>query len=292
MMEIGSKYVGAEFREYKTEIAWRQTTNFAAATNDANPCYLDDERPKGLVAPPMLAAALTWPVTERLKDFIRIDDFPAELLDYQVHYSESIEFYRLIRPNDRLVIKGRVAAILPHRAGTHFIIRYEAFDGQGELVFTEFIGALLRGVSCADEGQSEDLPVTPQGPRPAEVLWEMPIFIDPLAPYVYDGCTDIVFPVHTSPRFAHQVGLPGIIYQGTATLALAAKELVNHEGGGDPGRLKALSCRWTAMVRPGTEIRVRLVGTNQGQHGQNLFFVVLNADGDKAVSQGWALMAD
>ena len=107
IMEINSKIVGHKFRELKREVTWRQTTNYAAAASDANPCYLDDERSGGLVAPPLLATALTWPVTERLGDFIGIDDFPTEFLNYGVHYSEALEFHRIIRPGDRLVSRNQ-----------------------------------------------------------------------------------------------------------------------------------------------------------------------------------------
>jgi acyl dehydratase len=80
------------------------------------------------------------------------------------------------------------------------------------------------------------------------------------------------------------VGLPGIILQGTCTLALAARELVNREAGGDPTRLKTLSCRFSGMVRPGTSIRVELKSRSRG----DLFFEVLNQEGEKAVSKGYA----
>jgi hypothetical protein len=50
-----------------------------------------------------------------------------------------------------------------------------------------------------------------------------------MRPYVYDGCTNIYFPIHTSVGFARMVGLPDIILQGTATLAYAARELADRE---------------------------------------------------------------
>ena len=43
------------------------------------------------------------------------------------------------------------------------------------------------------------------------------------------------------------MGLPGIIHQGTATLAYAVRELVNREARGNPALLKALACRFTGM---------------------------------------------
>ena len=107
---------------------------------------------------------------------------------------------------------------------------------------------------------------------------------------MYDGCTDIVFPIHTSPAFAKMVGLPGVILQGTATLALAVRELINREAGGDPDRLESVGCRFAGMVLPDSTIGVRLLGREPGPAGTGLFFEVINAQGQPAVRHGHALL--
>ncbi len=289
-MEISSTIVGVEIAGRETTVAWRSTTNCAASLGDGNVRYFDDTREKGLIAPPMFAVALTWPLSVDLGARLQVDAFPSEVLMTQVHYSEHLQFHRLVRPGDHLKITGKVAGVLSHRSGTHFIVRYDATDAKGEKVFTEHSGAMLRGVTCADGDRANDLPRIPDNPGradPESPVWEAPISITRFLPYVYDGCTDIVFPIHTSPRFAKQVGLPGIIVQGTATLALAAREIVDREAGGDPSRLKALSCRFSGMVHPGSEIRVRLVAKNMKEAG-DLFFEVINDEGQRAISNGYA----
>ena len=283
-MEINSKYVNSTLKTRTAEITWRMTTNFAAAVADRNERYFDDKRPEGLVAPPMLAVALTWPITADLGGHLENPDFPAEVLATQVHYTEHLVFHRLIRPGDRLTIKGRIAAILPHRAGTHCIMQYDALDQKNAPVFTEYIGGLLRGVTCTDEGTSLDIPQPPQDDYSADPVWEASLFVDAMAPYVYDGLTDIVFPIHTSPAFAEMVGLPGIIYQGTATLALAVREIIDREVDGNPGRLKSLACRFSGMILPDSRIRVECIKRQQG----DLFFQVRNQNGQKAISRGHA----
>jgi acyl dehydratase len=180
---------------------------------------------------------------------------------------------------------------LPHRAGTKVVICFEASDQKGQPVFTEHTGALLRGVSCTGGGQGrEALPVIPAGPQSDRPLWETTLPIDPLRPFIYDGCANIFFPIHTSKSFARQVGLPGIILQGTATLALAAREILDREADGDPQKLRVLSSRFTGMVLPGTSIRVSLAGKNPRPEGTDLYFVVYNAEGQQAVSKGYAFL--
>jgi len=288
-MEVSSKFVGARLKDYTTEITWRDTMNYAAAIGDNNPYYLDDERTEGVIAPPMFSVAVTWQISERIWDYIEVQDFPKEIMFTLVHYTEHLKFYRPIRPGDELSIKGKIAAILPHKAGTHIVIRFDAFDKEGKPVFTEHIGGMLRGVECTDEGRGEeDLPEVPRYAGDNIPVWESVVPIEPLASFIYDGCTRIIFPIHTSVKFAHQVGLPGRILQGTATLAYAVRELINKEADGHPFELKSAYCRFTGIVLPGTDIKVQLIKKDNIGGGTALFFVVLNAEGKKAISDGYA----
>jgi len=288
IMELDPRFAGVRMRPCRTRVDWRKTTNYAAATGDNNPIYFDDRRPEGLAASPMLAVALTWPLTANFGDNLEEPDFPAQIQATQVHYGERLDFHRLVRPGDRLDINGLIAAIRPHRAGTLCCIRYQARDEDGRPVFTEHMEGLLRAVTCREERIAVNLPAEPRDDRRGRDGWSRRIWIDPLLPYIYDGCTDIVFAIHTSPAFAVGVGLPGIILQGTCTLALAARELVNLEAAGDPRRLKTLGCRFSGMVRPGSTISVEL----KSRRGEDRFFEVLNQDGDRAISKGYARIID
>ncbi len=261
--------------------------NYAAAVNDPNEAYFNDERPEGISAHPMNCAALTWPITERIQDFIESEDFPKELLARQVHFTEHLEFHRQVVPGDELLIQGRIAAIEPHRAGTHVIIRFDATDREEQPVFTEHIGGLMRGIECRGDARGmDDVPMVPKSSS-ADVQWESAIPIDKMASFIYDGCTNIFFPIHTSRKFARQVGLPDIILQGTATLAFAVRELINREAGGDPARVSKIYCKFTGMVMPASNIRVQQTGKLNTGAGIDIFFVVLNSEGQKALNNGY-----
>lgn len=287
-MKISSKFVGTPLKDYETEVTWRRIMNYAASLEDNNPLYFDDERQEGVVGPPMLSVAITWPILENIVEYINIKDFPEEVFPNQVHYTEHLIIHRLTKPGDKIQIKGHIAAILPHRSGTHLMMRLEATDADGKAVFTEYNGGLLRGVECADEGKGkENIPSAPLYQGKSSPLWETTIPIIPMAPFIYDGCTNIFFPIHTSVKYAHAVRLPGIILQGTATLGYAIRELINRETAGNPFQVRSMACRFTGMVFPGTEIRVQLLSRERSNEGTNLFFVVLNAEGGKAISDGY-----
>ena len=78
-------------------------------------------------------------------------------------------------------------------------------------------------------------------------------------------------PIHLDDEFARSVGLPGVIAHGMLQMGLLAR-VAGEAAGGDPRRLKRLSCRFAGMVVPGDTVtfageledgRVRLSATNQ-----------------------------
>ena len=266
--------------------------NYSAAIGDANPRYFDDESSNGIIAHPIYPVAISWNIIGRIQEFIVSEKFPTELLLSQVHYTEHLEIHQPLSPGLELVIKGQIVAILPHRAGTHVIIRLVAREKEGAPVFTEHIGAMLRGVECIGSGSGkESLPILQNISDAVDPCWTSTLSIDKLMPFVYDGCTDIVFPIHTSIKFARMVGLPGIILQGTATLALAVTELVNRELNREPTRVKSVSCRFTGMVLPGSNISVRMIEKRKNNTATDLLFDVCNIDGKRVISSG-CLSAD
>ena len=286
-MKLDEGLVGTPLKNYQTKINWRETTNYAAGIQDNNPKYFDDRQKDSIVSHPMFAVSVTWPVLSRLEKFIESKDFPKEVLMTQVHYTEHLILHRLIRPEDELSLTGTLKAFLPHRAGTHTIIRLNAKDINGTPVFTEYIGAMLRGVTCGKEAKAGRIPLVPENIKKPEVLWTSVIHIDSLRPYVYDGCSNIEFPIHTSPKFAITVGLPGIILQGTATLAYAIREIVNNEADENPARISEIACRFTGMVRPGTDIKVCCTGKKLHKDFTDVFFEVQNCEQKRAIRAGY-----
>jgi len=290
-MELSSSIVGTFLAPYHAEVSWRHLMNYAAAIQDDNPIYFDDKTREGIIGHPVSCAAITWPVMGNLSEYLEANIFPSKVLDTQVHYSEYLHLLRPLQPGDHLTINGKIAAVLPHRSGTTLFVRLDATDASGQPVFTEIAGALLRGVRCEDKGNVVDLlSPTPENPHHPRTLWQERVFIDPMQTYIYDGCSNIFFPIHTSGKFATEVGLPGIIVQGTAVLAHAVRVLINREVGGDSFRLKILYGRFSHMVFPGTEIIVQLQGAVDQQNGRALHFDVFNDRGQKALSDGYAFV--
>mgnify|MGYP001081619026 CR=1 FL=1 len=285
-MKLRPDLAGTALEPYKARIRWRDTTNYAAAVLDDNPVYFDDTRSEGIIAHPCFPFSVTWPVISRLGEFVPSNTFPEEILMTQVHYTEHLKITRLIRPDDQLTLSGVLAAILPHRSGTHAVIKIDAADHAGQPVFTEYIGAMLRGVECGNEKIAVQLPQIPDNPADGAFIWQVDVYVTPLAPYIYDGCSNIEFPIHTSPGFAKSVGLPGIVLQGSAAMAYAVREIVNREADGNPRRVRAFSGKFTGMIMPGANIRICCTGRNQRKKQTDIFFDVINTENQKAIRSG------
>jgi acyl dehydratase len=286
-MIIDSSYVNTQLKEYSTVVNWFNIMNYAAAIGDENPLYFNDEG-KTIIAPPMFAVATTWPISGNILEFLEDKSFPTEVLKTQVHYTEHLILHRPIYAGENISIQGSIAAIIKHHAGAVIVNRYNAFDKTGEPIFTEYIGGMMRGVQCTGDNRGqENLPAIPEPIVQDQPIWEKQIYIDRMRPYIYEGCTGISFPIHTSINFAKSVGLPDIIFHGTATLALAVREITNLEADKNPMMIKEISCRFTGMVIPGTNIKVSLDGKAERGNGKDLFFKVYNDQNQRAISNGY-----
>jgi len=290
-MKISSGLVGAQIKPLKTVVEKRLSTNYAAAIGETNPLYFDDLNHDLLVAHPLFPVTLSWEINSNLDKYI---DYPIEkeLIQRLVHQTEYMEINRLLKVEEEIIIKGEIVAVLPHNSGTRIVVRFDYLDEGEELVLREYTGGLIFGLTCADQGKGkDDIPVIAkieleEGKEP---VWEKEISVDRNLTYIYDGCANISSPIHTSPKFANSLGLPGIILHGTATLAIAVKELTVHYNL-DPQQIKAVAAKFTGMVIPGNSITLWVLKMEEADGMKRIDFEVLNDKGE-AVIMGGSIIA-
>ena len=286
-LQISSDIVGTRSLPLEIEVTRRMIMNYAAGIGDSNPWHFADDRPEGIVAPPMMTWALTWQFSTNRGRYWGETGIPPEVGPRGVHYTEEFEWTRPLRPGDKLTIEGEIVQLMAHRAGTYMKTRYIGVDASGERVFTEHVGGMLRDVGCV--GEIEDY--VSRGPGVdvdalREPLRRVRIPIHHLAAHVYDGCADIHNPIHTSKAFALGVGLPDIILHGTATLAYAIRDITDTEGGGNPCRVRRLYCSFTGMVFMDTEVELQILASRDTDGLREVFFQVISEDGKKAIRDG------
>lgn len=271
------------------EISVRMAQAYAAGVADFNPRYFNDDSPEGVVAPPCLVYSLQW----NSRDMPGVYQGTAPLTR-GVHASTDVRWERAMRAGEALTVQGRRIGVSQIPPGVYVLTRYEMRDATGALVAAVDDGAIIRGART--DGPDVSLEETPPLPQQESIEgsgWTASIAIAREAPHVYTECADIWNPIHTERRVALAAGLPDIILQGSATMALAARELVNRVADGDPARLARLAGQFRAMVIPGSEVRVVCRGVSPLSKGDRAaFFEVLNSSGEPAVKDGVAVFRE
>ena len=283
-MPVSAAAVGVSLPESTEEVSVRRILAYAAGVGETGAATFDDTA-DDFVAPPAFCVSLEWPVVSH-PEVARLLGAPREEIVRGVHSTQDSHFHRPIRPGDRLTTGARIVGLQQTRAGALLVIRIETRDDAGEPVVTSWSQTIYRGVGI--EGD----PHTIEEPPPVPALeeggdWERTeISTARELPHVYTECARIWNPIHTERRVALPAGLPDIIVHGTATWALAAREIVAQKAGADPRRLRRLHGRFRAMVVAGTAITIeqREAGTD------TLAFRVRNADGAEAIAGGFAVL--
>ncbi len=301
-MPIRASAVGEKIAESEVEVSARQLLAYAAGIGEVADVHFDDARPGGCLGVPAFCVSLEWPAV-RAKASGNLFGASGEEILRGVHASQDSTFHRPIRPGDRLRVGGQVASIRATRAGALVLNKIVTADAStDEPVVTSWYGSIFRGVEVVGEAEPLELPqplpleaadVPASAPESASTRVSIPIARE--APHVYSECADIWNPIHTERQVALGAGLPDIILHGTATWALAAREIVRQRCDGDPLRLRRLHGRFAAMVFPGTAIDIE-IGCATGDQAVAgaagaIPFGVRNAEGQLAVAQGVAQLA-
>ncbi len=291
-MPLSTAAAGCELSSSTVEATVRDVLAYAAGIGDTCDAVFDDARSGGVAAPPSYCVSLEWPVVSRGRGSELLGGEPHELRR-GVHASQDSHFHRPIRPGDSLTTRGRYVGIRSTRAGALLTTRLDTVDGKGRPVTTSWSRSIFRGVdTTGPNAETEPAPETPRLSWNGNGRQRSEIFVPRGLPHVYTECARIWNPIHTEREVALAAGLPDIILHGTATWALAGREVLRAHGAGDPLRLRRLHGRFSAMVIPGTTIAVEHAPAGEAEDGGRLVaFRVLNAEGQEAVSQGVAVVA-
>jgi acyl dehydratase len=288
---ISSSVVGitAGPREHEIDARWLMA--YAAALGEEAPEYLDTTRPGGVLAHPLFPVCYEWPLALD----VRAKALPDEVAVRGVHATHRLTLHRPVRAGDRLHTTATVAALERRSPGAYMVLRLETVDAAGGPVSTTDYGSLYLGVDC------DPSPLSPRGrgqgegwPKAAEetaLTWTAEVPIARNLAHVYTECARIWNPIHTDRAVARAAGLPDIILHGTATLALAISQALRHGSRGPAVPVRALGCRFGAMVRLPSRIVVRGHRPERSADGPVIRFEALGEGGRPAVRDGVIVLA-
>ena len=274
------------------EVDDRWTMAYAASLGDSRPAYFDTTSVDGLVAHPLFAVCVEWPVIVSSRDASRDAGVSASDVITSVHATHDVEIHRLVRPGDRLTTTMETVALVQKSPGAMSTIRLETVDAAGAPVATTrqdgiYLGVPVDGDDRPDRDPPPPIAATDRRGEPAEVA--IPIAAG--AAHTYTECARIWNPIHTSKQVALDAGLPDIILHGTANLAHGVTAVVDAAAGGDPRQVRRISCRFAAMVRLPDILTVRIWPANPTPDGRRTVpFEVRNSAGETAVSDGLVVL--
>jgi len=112
----------------------------------------------------------------------------------------------------------------------------------------------------------------PQKVQAGQALPEVSHTIDRIDLIRYAGASGDFNPIHWNDEVAKAVGLPGVIAHGMFSMGTATRIITAFAG--DPGAVKRLRIRFSAMIQPGQTL------TAKGE--------VTGVDGDRVTIRFWA----
>jgi acyl dehydratase len=278
-------------REHEIDARWLMA--YAAALGEEAPEYLDTTRPGGVLAHPLFPVCYEWPLALD----VRAKALADEVAVRGVHATHRLTLHRPVRAGDRLHTTATVAALERRSPGAYMVLRLETVDAAGDPVSTTDYGSLYLGVDCdpSPRGQGEGWSQSGGWPSVLEETawtWTAEVPIARNLAHVYTECARIWNPIHTDRAVARAAGLPDIILHGTATLALAISQALRHDPRGPAAPVRALGCRFGAMVPLPSRIVVRGHRPERSADGRVIRFEALGEGGRPAVRDGVIVLAD
>lgn len=254
MADLRASWVGTTTPVRTLRVEARDLANFAAGVQSRRRAYYDDTAPGGVCSFPTFSSRLSWHAVNDLWSALIALGCSPGVMERQVHYRTEIRNFRHFRPGEEVQVVTQVTRMTRHRAGTLMATEVSMRDADGTPICEEIVEGMLRGVSCdaPDDPQPAEPAFEPAEAGPENSLrFEVPM----LLPYQYDGCADIHFPIHSSPAYAREAGLPGIIVQGSATLALCVDRICDWMAPPDaPVTAPIVRAQYAGYLLPGEDV--------------------------------------
>src|SRR5262252_2748823 len=267
---IAGSVAGIEVGALSTALDARWLIAYTASLGLDDSRYYDTLAAEGPLAHPLFSVCYEWPAAVALRGKTVRDAWV--LLG--VHATHHVVIHRCPRADDRLLTRAQIIEVRPSRAGTLVVARFATVDRNGRQVTTTDYGSVYRGISTQAEVRAPVDPL-PRAERPgADVTrWTATIPVAARAAHVYSECARIWNPIHTDVAVARMAGLAAPILHGSATLALAVSQVVQHELEGDPARVREIAVRFTGPIPMPSSFVVR----GRGSAGDVIAFDAVDA---------------
>ena len=266
-MPFSTSTIGAQTTsaQHTTDARWLMA--YAGSLGDMNPLYMDTTQE--IYAHPVFPVCLEWPSILATRQLAGAGGLTDNEASKGVHASHDLHIYRSIRPNETLHTHARIIDVQEIRPGAACVMQIDTVDLADQLVCRTYQTTIYRGVGVSHDhaNSGKATPPLPSQVSDFEVDNVISIPVAAHLAHTYTECAHIWNPIHTDRAVALAAGLPDIILHGTATLALAVSALVDHQLGGDAGRVSRLGGRFAAMVLMPSDIELQIGKADRGTIG-------------------------
>ncbi len=232
-------------------------------------------------AHPLFPVCFEWPI------FLDPRHIPTGLtpgdLFRGVHVTHDLAIHRPIRAGMTVTTTATITSVESRRAGAYQLVRLDTADAEGHPVATTWFGVIYRGLDVAGGDRSLENAGPVLEPLPTNGgFTSVPISVAADASVIYAEAARIWNPIHTDAAVAEAAGLPGLLLQGTATLAMAVSRIVAERFDGDAKSVSRIAARFGAMVFMPSTLTLRIGPAVDGA----VRFEVLEPGGGKAIRDG------
>ncbi|NOZ00516.1 MAG: hypothetical protein GXP54_01330 [Deltaproteobacteria bacterium] len=195
--------------------------------------------------------------------FEAIVEMKADLMKL-VHGEQAIRWFAPIPTSGTVMTSWEVTDIYDKGSGALAVVTATTEDSKGNPIFENVCSMFIKGEGGFGGDKGPDSPPRqPPADRAPDFHIEQPTLGRQALIYRLNGDRN---PLHASPDFARMAGFEKPILHGLCTLGFAARALLNGALEGEPGRLKALSARFSAVVYPGDTIITKGWHTGNGKY--------------------------
>jgi len=243
---LNPELVGRKYPESRWPVTAEAVRAYALAVNDDNPAHLDEDTKTGLIAPPMFVVAAAAPSEILPLSDEKLTGPSDEFFRRMVRGDNDITWNDVIHPGDVLVSSAVVAGV--------------ETKSNGELLRVDVTlrrdGREVARVGCGYFLRSDDPKTNPKGAGSSPqmrgpVVHAVDMTVTADQPKRYAEASGDRTPIHLDEQTARLFGHPGIILQGSCTMAFVGKAVVDGFCEGNPARLKRLRVRYARPVMPG-----------------------------------------
>lgn len=277
-MPLNKEALGTKTDEFTYEVEAEKIIEYAKATNEDNPAFVDESRDGGIVAPPVFAVVPAWTASGAAMsavvpppDFLRL-----------VHGEQDISYFTPVRPGDTLTSVAEIVSIEEKATGETATARITTTNQDGEKTAIQNMTIFIRGGGGGGGARPPKEPEPDRG-EPAVTVTQK---VDEDQTFRYAKASGDHNPIHQDENVAKAAGLPGIINHGLCTMAFTSKAAIDKLCDGDPSRLRRLKVRFSKPVLPGQEITTKFWKTDESDGITSYAFETFNPDGASVIKDG------